>query len=140
MPFIMKSLWFLSGLRFGRSSPPIIKQWTEIAEKVQIYQGCLWHCIWHDKCRLSWQAFDFYRGYVLGEARLPPSGSEWSWFLSTYEACRLEDRGSNKDMNRYNLLTASSEADTLFIVMLVYKKENMKFITYATIVSSFIIP
>ena len=28
-------------------------------------------CIRHDKCRLSWQAFDVYLGYVSGEARLP---------------------------------------------------------------------
>ena len=24
--------------------------------------GCYWHCIWHDKCRLLWQAFDIYQG------------------------------------------------------------------------------
>ena len=45
-------------------------------------------CIWHDKCCLSRQAFDFYLGYVSGEACLPSSGCEWSWFLSTYESCR----------------------------------------------------
>ena len=28
------------------------------------YQGCFWHCVWHDKCRLLWQSFDFYRGYT----------------------------------------------------------------------------
>ena len=27
---------------------------------VQIYQGCFWHSILHDKCGLSWQAFDIY--------------------------------------------------------------------------------
>ena len=35
MPFIMTSLCF--------------------------YQGCFWHCIWHGKCRVSRQAFAFYR-------------------------------------------------------------------------------
>ena len=32
--------------------------------------------IWHDKWRLSWQAFDIDLGYHSGEARLPSSGSE----------------------------------------------------------------
>ena len=36
-------------------------------------------------CGLWYQAFDFYRGYVSGEARLPSSSSEWSWFLSTFD-------------------------------------------------------
>ena len=36
-----------------------------------------------------------YRGYVSGEACLTSLGSEWSWFLSTYEAFRLESRGTN---------------------------------------------
>ena len=40
MPFIITSLWFLSGLYI----------WV-------CPQGCFWHCIWHDKYRLSWQAF-----------------------------------------------------------------------------------
>ena len=43
-----------------------------------------------------WQAFDFYRGYILGEARLPSLSSEWSWFMFTYEACQLESRCTNK--------------------------------------------
>ena len=33
-------------------------------EIVYVYQGCFWHCIWRDQCRLSWQAFDIYRGYT----------------------------------------------------------------------------
>ena len=32
----------------------------------------------------------FLSGYVSGEACLSSSGSEWSWFLPTYEACLLE--------------------------------------------------
>ena len=46
MPFIMTSLWYLSEFH----------AW--------VYQGCFWHCIWHDKCHLLWQAFDFDRGYT----------------------------------------------------------------------------
>ena len=40
----------------------------------------------NDKClyRLSWQAFEVYRGRVLGEARLPSLGSEWRLFLTLY--------------------------------------------------------
>ena len=30
-----------------------------IVEIVYVYKGYFWHCIWHDKCCLSWQAFDF---------------------------------------------------------------------------------
>ena len=37
-----------------------------------------------DKCRLWWHAFDFYRGYVSGKARLPSSGSEYK-LLNTFE-------------------------------------------------------
>ena len=66
MPFIMTRLWYLSGLY------------------VWIYQGCLWHCIWHDNLCLSWHAFDFYRGYVSGEAHLPSSGCEYK-LLSGFE-------------------------------------------------------
>ena len=33
-------------------------------ENVQVYQGCFWHCIWHDECRLSWQTFDIDQGYA----------------------------------------------------------------------------
>ena len=49
MPFIMTSLWY--------------------------NQGCLWHCIWHDKCRLSWQAFAFYQGCF--------------WHCIWHDKCRL---------------------------------------------------
>ena len=28
----------------------------------------------------AWKSFDFYRGYLSGEARLPSSGSEWSYY------------------------------------------------------------
>ena len=42
----MTNLWFLSG------------------RYVWVYQGCFWRCIWHDKCCLSWQTFDFYQGYT----------------------------------------------------------------------------
>ena len=55
----MTSLWYLSWLY------------------VWVYQGCFWHCIKHDKCRWSWQAVYFYRGYVSGEASLPSSGSKY---------------------------------------------------------------
>ena len=34
------------------------------SENVWVYQGCFWHCIWHNKYRLSWPAFDFYKGYT----------------------------------------------------------------------------
>ena len=33
-------------------------------EHVWVDQGCFWHCIRHDKCRLLWQAFDIYQGYT----------------------------------------------------------------------------
>ena len=71
MLFIMTSLWY---------SPSLY---------VWVYQSCFWHCITHDKCRLPWQAFDIYWGYISGEARLPSSGSAWSWFLPTYVECRI---------------------------------------------------
>ena len=74
----------------------------ETIETVYVYQGCFWHCIWYDKYRLSWPAFDFYRGYLSGEARLPSSGSEWmkrkNWWdsfmnlLPWYEAMLLQVR------------------------------------------------
>ena len=35
-----------------------------------VYQGCFWHCIWHDKCCLLWQPFDIYHGYTLSLSRL----------------------------------------------------------------------
>ena len=38
----------------------------------------------HDKCCLSCQAFDFYRGFISGEDRLPASGSEHK-LLNTFE-------------------------------------------------------
>ena len=31
---------------------------------VWFYHGCFWHCIIHDKCCLSWQAFDIYWCYT----------------------------------------------------------------------------
>ena len=55
-----------------------------VIENVYVYQSCFWHCIWHDKCRLSLQTFDFYGGYVSGEARLPSSGREYI-LLNTFE-------------------------------------------------------
>ena len=39
----------LQGLRFGRSSFPIIRQWIWIAEYVRVYQCCFCQCIRHDK-------------------------------------------------------------------------------------------
>ena len=48
------------------------------------------------KWRLLWQSLEFYWGYFSGEARLPSSDSEWSWLLSTYEACRLETVAQTK--------------------------------------------
>ena len=85
MPFIMTNLWCLSGLCFGRSLSPIIRQRIKIAEYVWIYQGCFWHYIWHEKCRLSWQAFDVYRGYVSGEVTKTcvlffPCAFPWQFF------------------------------------------------------------
>ena len=41
--FIVTSLWFLSGLCFGRNYEDTIKN-------VYLYQCCFWYCIWHDKC------------------------------------------------------------------------------------------
>ena len=41
-------------------------------------------CIRHNKCRLTWLAFDIYPGYVSGEARLSLSGSEYK-LLNTFE-------------------------------------------------------
>ena len=32
---------------------------------VWVYQGCFWLCIWHDKYRLLWQAFDIYQDCML---------------------------------------------------------------------------
>ena len=86
LSFITTRLWFLSGLRFGRSSSPIIRQWITIAEYVWVYQGCFWHSIRHDKYRLSFimTSIWFHRGYVLGEACLPSSGSE-NKSLNTFE-------------------------------------------------------
>ena len=49
-----------------------------------VYQGCFWHCIWHNKCRLLWQAFDIYHSYVSGEARLPSSVSELKMKIHTW--------------------------------------------------------
>ena len=72
----MTSLWYSPGLCFGRSLSPIIRQWMYITEYAWAFQGCFWHCIWHDKCRLLWQAFDIHQGYVSGGACLPSSGSE----------------------------------------------------------------
>ena len=51
-------------------------------------------------------SFWFYRGYVSGEACLPSSGSERSWFLSPYEACWLKNHGSN---NRIALCRANAD-------------------------------
>ena len=37
----------------------------------------LWRLfIWRDKCRLTWQSFDLYQGYISGKARLPSASSE----------------------------------------------------------------
>ena len=47
-----------------------------------VYQGCFWHSMRHDKCRLSWQAFDSYQGYALIRAT-PLSLSRL--FLTQYE-------------------------------------------------------
>ena len=47
-------------------------------------EGCFWHCIKYNKFRLPCHAFDFYRGYVSGEAYLPSSGSEWRLFMTLY--------------------------------------------------------
>ena len=46
LTLIVTSLWYLSGLF------------------IWVYQGCFWHCIRHDKCRLLWQAFDINQGYT----------------------------------------------------------------------------
>ena len=55
-------------------------------ENAHVYQGCFSHCIWHDKCLygLSRQAFDSYRAYVLGEACLTSSDSEYK-LLNIFE-------------------------------------------------------
>ena len=41
----------------------------------------------------------FCRGCVSRDARLPSWGSEWSWFLPTYEAFRLETVALTKESN-----------------------------------------
>ena len=105
----MTIFWFLWGLRFGRSSSPIIGQWMKavsgtvlniinsvyhvmplifigatfreklISHHQTMKEGCFWHCIKYNKFRLPCHAFDFYRGYVSGEAYLPSSGIESSF-------------------------------------------------------------
>ena len=55
-----------------------------MTEYIGIYQGCFRQGISHDKCCLSWQAFDIDQGYVSGEAYLPSSGSELK-LLNTFE-------------------------------------------------------
>ena len=77
----MTSLWYLSGLCFwvyqGCFWHCIRHDKCRLSwQPFAIYQGCFWHCIKHDKFHWSWQDFDIYRGYVSGEVRLPSSGSE----------------------------------------------------------------
>ena len=38
-----------------------IRTRQNMTENVLDYQGCFWFCIWHEECRLSRQAFAFYR-------------------------------------------------------------------------------
>ena len=38
--------------------------WYSSGLYVEVYQGCFWHCIRHNKCRLSWQVFDIHQGYT----------------------------------------------------------------------------
>ena len=80
MPFIVTSLWYLPGYTFEfiKAASDVLfdvinavyhdKPLKFTGLYVWIYQGCFWHFIWRDKCRLSWQAFDI---------GLPSSGSEY---------------------------------------------------------------
>ena len=68
-------------------------------DNVRVFQGCFWHWIRYDKCRLPWQAFGIYQVDVSGEAHLPSPGSEWSGFLPTYEGCRIERLKFKKELH-----------------------------------------
>ena len=64
---------------------------NKVVENVYVYQGCFWHCIWYDKCRLSRQAFDFDRGYfrekLVSHHRAMNEGC--SWYCIWHDKCRL---------------------------------------------------
>ena len=81
MPFIMTNLWFLSGQRFGRSSPPIIGQWTKLnpAYLYEAFRLELSKSWYYQRKRTSLEVcgrkvWNFQRPQIIGywETEVPP--------------------------------------------------------------------